>query len=42
MTLPIAFATVAELKQQARIDGNSEDTLLQLYLDGALEASTLF
>ena len=38
MTLPIAFATVAELKQQARIDGNSEDTLLQLYLDASLEA----
>ena len=38
MTLPAAFASVAELKAQARIDGNSEDTLLQLYLDGALEA----
>lgn len=29
---------MAELKQQARISGSDEDDLLQLYLDGALEA----
>lgn len=37
-TLPTQYATVAELKAQARIDGNSEDALLQLYLDASLEA----
>lgn len=28
---------MAELKQQLRIDGNEEDSLLQLYLDSALD-----
>lgn len=36
-SLPTAYASVAELKQQLRIDGNEEDSLLQLYLDSALD-----
>ena len=39
-SLPTAYASVAELKQQLRIDGNEEDSLLQLYLDSALELMT--
>ena len=36
-SLPTAYASVSELKQQLRIDGNEEDSLLQLYLDSALD-----
>lgn len=37
-TLPTGYATVAELKAWARIDSNAEDAILQIMLDGALEA----